>query len=235
MQHPIIGFIDQNIPRAVWLDKSGKQLVQWPVEEVMQLRTNTVGFSNRSLPQGSSVKIGGITASQADIEVSFKIPTKSLEKAEVISSAQSAQLLCSQKGATVAGVLGPFGMKVLATQDMKEYTAVFFRIFKTDTKYAVLMCSDQSSSSLDNNNDKTTYGAFVDVDTITEEELNLRILIDHSIVESFGGNGKSVITARVYPTKAVGKQAEVFAFNGGDESVFVSKLCAWSMKLAKIN
>ncbi|CAM8948553.1 unnamed protein product [Rhodiola kirilowii] len=68
------------------------------------------------------------------------------------------------------------------------------------------MCSDQSRSSLINSNDKTTYDAFVDVDP-RNEKLNLRILINHSIVESFGGNGKSVITARVYPTKAIGRRA----------------------------
>ncbi|KAL9680599.1 hypothetical protein QQ045_018481 [Rhodiola kirilowii] len=101
------------------------------------------GMGSWSMPQGSSMKIHGITASQADVVVSFKIPTIALEKAEVLRyqpKGLSAQLLCSRKGATVAGVLGPFGMKVLATQNMKEYTAVFFRIFKTRgfPKYAVL-------------------------------------------------------------------------------------------------
>ncbi|CAN1799763.1 Beta-fructofuranosidase, insoluble isoenzyme CWINV1 [Linum perenne] len=48
-----------------------------------------------------------------------------------------------------------------------------------------------------NTNDKMSYGTFVDVDDPAREYLSLRTLIDHSIVESFGGFGKSCITARV--------------------------------------
>lgn len=54
------------------------------------------------------------------------------------------QLLCSQKGAGVKGGVGPFGLLVFASQGLKEYTAVFFRIFKYQDKNLVLMCSDQS-------------------------------------------------------------------------------------------
>lgn len=46
--------------------------------------------------------------------------------------------------ASVKGVLGPFGLLVLASEDLAERTAVFFRIFKSNGKYVVLMCSDQS-------------------------------------------------------------------------------------------
>ncbi|KAF6157163.1 hypothetical protein GIB67_041624 [Kingdonia uniflora] len=52
-------------------------------------------------------------------------------------------------------------------------------------------------SSLRQDLDKTTYGAFVDVDP-SHEKLSLRTLIDHSVVESFGGEGRTCITARVY-------------------------------------
>lgn len=79
------------------------------------------------------------------MEVSFQISSKALQKAEGISSEQNAQHLCSAKSAIVAGSLGPFGMKVLATHDMEEFTAVFFRIYKKNTDYyTVLMCSDQT-------------------------------------------------------------------------------------------
>ena len=81
------------------------------------------------------------------MEVSFKI--SDFKKAEALDPSWSnPQLLCSQKGASVKGGLGPFGLKVLASKGMEEYTAVFFRIFKGQTKYVVLMCSDQSRSSL---------------------------------------------------------------------------------------
>lgn len=82
---------------------------------------------------------------QADVEISFGI--NKLDKAEVLNpSWTNPQLLCSKKGASVKGSLGPFGLRVLASKGLEEYTAVFYRIFKAKDKYVVLMCSDQSRS-----------------------------------------------------------------------------------------
>ncbi|XP_030457714.2 beta-fructofuranosidase, insoluble isoenzyme CWINV1-like [Syzygium oleosum] len=223
----------QAIPRTLWLDKSGKQLVQWPILELEKLRTDQVDLSNKLIKGGTVLEVSGITAAQADVEVSFEV--KELEKAEVLDPTwTNPQMLCSQKGASVKGSLGPFGLLVMASKGLQEYTAVFFRIFKGQNKYVVLMCSDQSRSSLNNSNDKTTYGAFLDVDPV-HEKLSLRTLIDHSIVESFGGGGKSCITARVYPVLAVEDGTHLHVFNNGTQSVGVPKLSAWSMKKAKIN
>ncbi|KAF6139637.1 hypothetical protein GIB67_033641 [Kingdonia uniflora] len=120
----------------------------------------------------------------ADVEVSFELSM--LKKAEVMDpSWVNPQLLCSQKGATVKGGVGPFGLLVLASKDLEEQTAVFFIVFRGNNRYVVLMCSDQSRSSLNHDPDKTTYGAFLDVDPL-QENLSLQSLIDHSIVESFG-------------------------------------------------
>lgn len=65
--------------------------------------------------------------------------------------------------------------------------------------------------------------------------IHLNLQVDHSVVESFGGEGKSCITARVYPTIAIGDAAHLYAFNNGRESVKIPKLSAWSMKKAHIN
>ncbi|PSS07342.1 Beta-fructofuranosidase, insoluble isoenzyme like [Actinidia chinensis var. chinensis] len=223
----------QAIPRSIWLDKSEKQLVQWPIMEIEKLRGNRVDMPSSVLKGGSMLEISSVTAAQADVEISFG--EIELEKAELMDpSWTNPQLLCSRKATSVKGGLGPFGLKVLASKDLKEYTAVFFRIFKGHNKYVVLMCSDQSRSSLNHNTDKTTYGAFVEVDP-TNEQLSLRSLIDHSIVESFGGGGKACITARVYPKLAIGNWAHLYAFNYGSGSVRISKLSAWSMKKALIN
>ncbi|MBA0678024.1 hypothetical protein Goari_019391, partial [Gossypium aridum] len=223
----------QAIPRQVWLDKSGKQLIQWPVVEIQKLRTNHVSLPSRLLKGGSVVEVSGVTASQADVDISFKI--SDFEKAEVLNpSWTNPQLLCSQKGVSVKGGVGPFGLLVLASKGLTENTAVFFRIFKGQNKYVVLMCSDQSRSSLNQANDKTTYGAFLDVDPL-HQSLSLRSLIDHSIVESFGGGGKACMSARVYPTLAINNAAHLYVFNNGSEAVEMSKLNAWSMKKAIIN
>lgn len=49
--------------------------------------------------------------------------------------------------------------------------------------------------------------------------------VDHSIVESFAQEGRSVITSQVYPTKAIDGAAKLFLFNnatGGGASVTAS-------------
>lgn len=75
---------------------------------------------------------------------------KELEKADVIEpSWTNPEKICSQDNLSVKSGLGPFGLMVLASSGMEEYTSVYFRIFKSNdtsknTKYLVLMCSDQS-------------------------------------------------------------------------------------------
>ncbi|KAJ4830082.1 Beta-fructofuranosidase, insoluble isoenzyme cwinv1 [Turnera subulata] len=192
------------------------------------------GWINESSSVADDLKKGW-SGVQADVEVTFEVPN--FGKAEVLDpSWTDPQLLCSQKGAAVKGSLGPFGLLVLASKDMQEHTSVFFRIFKSQkqNKHVVLFCSDQSRSSLNEANDKTTYGTFVDVDPV-QEKLSLRSLIDHSIVESFAGGGKGCITARVYPTLAINGGARLYAFNNGTEAVKITRLSAWTMKRARIN
>lgn len=222
----------QSIPRTVLLSKNGKQLVQWPVKEIEKLRSKNVSFHDKKLKSGSVLEVPGITASQADVDVSFEM--LSLEDAEILDpSWTDPQLLCSQKKASVRGKLGPFGLLAFATKDLTEQTAIYFRIFRSNHKYIVLMCSDQSRSSVREELDKTTDGAFVDMDP-RHENITLRSLIDHSIVESFGGEGRACITARAYAELAIHKEAYLFAFNNGTSSVKISRLHAWSMKNAQI-
>ncbi|XP_004303654.1 PREDICTED: beta-fructofuranosidase, insoluble isoenzyme CWINV1-like [Fragaria vesca subsp. vesca] len=225
----------QAVPRTVLLDKSGKELVQWPIVELEKLRTKHVKLPNIVLKEGSLHRVLGVTPAQAVVEITFEI--SDLKKAEVFDpSWTDPQTLCSKKGASVKGGLGPFGLLVLASKGLKENTAVFYRIFKSQNnkyKYVVLMCSDQSRSSLNQDNDMITYGTFVNVDPV-HEKLSLRSLIDHSIVESFGGLGKACITARVYPKLTVDGDTRLYIFNYGNESVEITG-DVWSMKTAKMN
>lgn len=224
----------QAIPRSLWLDKSEKQLVQWPVMEIEKLRKEHVTLGNKELKMGSVLEVSGVTASQVDVEVSFDL--KALEKAEIMDPRWvNPQLLCSKKGASVKGSFGPFGFLVLASKNLEEQTAIFFRVFKAPKRFVVLMCSDQSRSSLSESPelDKTTYGAFLDVNPL-HEKLSLRSLIDHSVVESFGGEGKVCISARVYPKMAIDNETHLYAFNNGTQSIRISDLNAWTMGKAKI-
>ncbi|XP_065868194.1 beta-fructofuranosidase, insoluble isoenzyme CWINV3-like [Euphorbia lathyris] len=80
------------------------------------------------------------------------------------------------------------------------------------------MCSDQSRSSLKDGIDKTTYGAFVNIDS-QQKKMSLRSLIYHSIIESFGAGGSICITSRVYPKIAVDNKAHLYVFNNGTLSI----------------
>ncbi|KAL5822511.1 hypothetical protein ACOSQ4_020411 [Xanthoceras sorbifolium] len=200
------------IPRNIWLDKSGKQLLQWPINEIEKLRGNQVKWPSKILEGGSMLEVTGVTAGQ-------------LKKIEVLKEKWYNPQF---------GVLGPFGFLTFASNTLSEYTAVFFRINKHHNKHKVLMCSDQSRSSLNKHNDNTTYGVFVDLDP-AHEQLSVKSLIDRSIVESFGGGGKAVITSRVYPTQAIDNQIKLFVFNNGTSRVKIAHLNTWSMKKAQIS
>ncbi|KAI8014936.1 Beta-fructofuranosidase, insoluble isoenzyme 1 [Camellia lanceoleosa] len=215
----------ETIPRKVWLDKSEKQLVQWPVEELETLRRRKVHLSNQKLN----------LADHADVEVTFSFP--SMDKAEAFDPSwvnMDAQELCKHKGSTVQGGVGPFGLLTLASQHLEEYTPVFFRVFKAKDNHVVLMCSDATSSSLKKKLYKPSFAGFVNVD-LAQNKLSLRSLIDNSVVESFGVGGKTCITSRVYPTLAVCKDAHLYIFNNGTETVTVENLDAWSMNYPLMN
>ncbi|KAL8517756.1 hypothetical protein ACS0TY_015830 [Phlomoides rotata] len=232
----------QLIPRTVVLDPNGKQLLQWPIEEVETLRSKqVVELSNEKMLKGQKLEIKGITAAQADVDVTFSFD--SLDKAEAFDESwdrYDADKMCGHKGSTVEGGLGPFGLITLASQNLEEYTPVFFRVFKDkDNQHLVLMCSDASRSTLRDGKShmkdgkdayKPSFAGFVNVE-LKEKKLSLRSLIDNSVVESFGGGGKTVITSRVYPTLATYGNAHLYAFNNGTEAIKIDNLKAWSMSM----
>ncbi|KAL5217712.1 hypothetical protein ABZP36_018396 [Zizania latifolia] len=228
----------QAIPRKIWLAPDGKQLMQWPVAEIESLRGKHVNITDKLVRGGSYFEVTGLTTpAQADVEASFQV--MDLGKAEPFDPAWravDAETVCAARGADAKGGVGPFGLWVLASDELKERTAVFFRVFKRDdgAKHAILMCNDPSRSSYADNLYKPTFAGFVDVDIAATGKIPLRTLIDHSMVESFGGHGKTAILSRVYPTKAVGDKARLFVFNNGESDVKVNNLNAYDMRSAKI-
>uniref|UniRef100_A0A1Y3BXV3 Putative glycoside hydrolase, family 32 n=1 Tax=Helianthus annuus TaxID=4232 RepID=A0A1Y3BXV3_HELAN len=129
--------------RLVWpsgasgLVKMEDQLVQWPVKELEKLRTRKVHFKNKRLKGRSMIEIS------ADVEITFRV--SNLKHAEVLSAeVVDPQILCTQKNATTDGKFGPIGLLVLASKDLTEHTAVFFRVFIIANSFRVLMCADPS-------------------------------------------------------------------------------------------
>jgi beta-fructofuranosidase len=81
---------------------------------------------------------------QADVEIEFELPSfigaEPFDASWTVDPAE----LCRDKGADVDGGIGPFGLLVLASDNLVEHTAVYFRVFKSEGRsYVVLMCTDQ--------------------------------------------------------------------------------------------
>ncbi|CAN0847164.1 Beta-fructofuranosidase, insoluble isoenzyme 1 [Linum grandiflorum] len=229
----------QLIPRKVWLDPSGKQLLQWPIEELERLRnTHPIQLNHKQLKKGQLVPVDKINAAQVDVEVTFSF--KSLNKAEPFDPKWAdlpAQDVCKARSSIVQGGLGPFGLLTLASKKLEEYTPVMFRVFKRGHKHVLLFCSDASSSTLSRDPGlyKPSFAGYVDVDLSRNKKISLRSLIDHSVVESFAEGGKTVITSRVYPTLAIQGRAHLLLFNNGTEEIKVDKLTAWNVRKPVMN
>jgi beta-fructofuranosidase len=59
----------------VWLDPSGKQLLQWPIEEVEALRGRSVALKNRVIKPGQHVEVTGIQTAQVQTASALQTQT----------------------------------------------------------------------------------------------------------------------------------------------------------------
>nr|UHU35849.1 vacuolar invertase 1 [Paeonia suffruticosa] len=223
----------QSIPRTVVLDtKTGSNLLQWPVEEINGLRMGRTDFDNVEVPAGTVLSLDIGETTQLDIVAEFEIDEKALNKTLVGGSEEYS---CSASGgAAQQSALGPFGFLVLAEECLLEQTAVYFYIVKgNDGRLKTHFCSDQSRSSEASDVDKQIYGSTVPV--LKGEKLTMRILVDHSIVESFAQGGRTCITSRVYPTKAIYGANRLFVFNNATEATVNTSIKIWKLSSAYIH
>ncbi|KAM0915344.1 hypothetical protein ACQ4PT_010894 [Festuca glaucescens] len=136
--------------------------------------------------------------------------------------------------ASASGGLGPFGLILLASDNLEEHTAVHFRIYKSQHKHMIRLVNVIHETRAVHAT--PAYGCFFKFDIEKERRISLRTLIDRSAVESFGGGGRVCSMARVYPVVLVGdRSAHMYAFNNGTSTVRVSQLKAWSMRRAQVN
>ncbi|KAK1261917.1 Beta-fructofuranosidase, soluble isoenzyme I [Acorus gramineus] len=222
----------QTIPRVVTFDQKTKtNLLQWPVEEVETLRTDAKDFSDVKVHPGSVVPLDVGTATQLDIEAEFMIEEAALEGTV---EADVGYNCSTSAGAAGRSALGPFGLLVLADEDLSEQTAVYFYVGRAiDGSLKTYLCQDELRSSKANDLIKRVYGSMVPV--LHGEKLSVRILVDHSIVESFGQGGRTCITSRVYPTKAIYGVARVFLFNNATKAaVTATSVRVWGMNAASV-
>ncbi|KAL2630177.1 hypothetical protein R1flu_014863 [Riccia fluitans] len=228
----------QSLPRKIWLDPdTGENLIQEPVEEIDTLHKDSVHMVNFTLSAGSVMPIEGVHGPQLDIQVEFSKPNMPMNLLFNGTDTNSVmgQEICATNGTSHRGLLGPFGVLVLAEKNLRELTGVFFYItLDSDGTWKALLCSDQSRSSMQDDVDRTTYGTYVQV-LEKDQSLRLRTLVDHSIVESFAQGGRTVITARVYPTMALYNDAYFYLFNNGTQDIEVLSFNAWTMDDAPLD
>lgn len=67
--HSRVSLSLQTFPRSVLVDEDQKQWIQWPIEEVKELRGEKVAIENKEIESGNVLEIGGIT----DNTISFFI------------------------------------------------------------------------------------------------------------------------------------------------------------------
>ncbi|CAH9087479.1 unnamed protein product [Cuscuta epithymum] len=222
----------QGVPRALNFDKkTGTHLLQWPIKEVESLRLGVPIVTEVELQPGSLVPINISTATQLDIIVSFQVDKGAFEAATVEANYK---YNCNHSGGAVnRGTLGPFGIIVVADETLSELTPVYFFINKgVDGNAETHFCTDLTRSSQASGVEKEVYGSTVP--TVEDEKYSARILVDHSIVESFAQGGRTVITSRVYPTKAIYETAKVFLFNNATGASVQANVKIWQMRSADI-
>jgi len=222
-----------NIPRTVVFDaKTKSNLIQWPIEEINKLRSSqSQDFEGLELPPGSLIPLNIGSATQLDIMATFEIDKEVLEATVEADVGFNCTTSDGSKG---RAVLGPFGLVVVADKSLTELTPVYFYIAKgidgSDTTY---FCADETRSSLDPNVRKMVVGGKVPV--LRDEKLTMRILVDHSVVESFAQGGRTVVTSRVYPTKAIYDKAHLFLFNNATGISVKASLKIWHMTPAMLD
>ncbi|XP_057528188.1 beta-fructofuranosidase, soluble isoenzyme I-like isoform X2 [Amaranthus tricolor] len=218
----------QTIPRVVTYDaKTGSNILQWPIEELDSLRTEHTEFDNLKLQPGSIINLNITSAAQLDVSAEFVIDPKALE------SSVEDNVINNCSTAAVRQALGPFGLLVLADESLSELTPVYFYIAKaSDGTLKNWFCTDQSRSSRANGVDKEVYGGPVPV--LNGEKYSIRVLVDHSIVEAFGQGGRTCITSRIYPTKALYGKARVFVFNNATDSSVTASVKMWKLESAHL-
>ncbi|XP_044958470.1 sucrose:sucrose 1-fructosyltransferase-like [Hordeum vulgare subsp. vulgare] len=217
----------QAIPRTVALDEMTRtNLLQWPVEEIDVLRYNTTNFNGITIRAGSVIPLHLHQAAQLDIEASFRLNASAVA---ALNEADVSYNCSTSGGAANRGVLGPFGLLIHATKSRSEQMAVYFYVSRgLDGGLRTHFCHDELRSSRAQEPVKRVVGSTVPV--LHGEGLSARVLVDHSIVESFVMGGRLTATSRVYPTEAIYAAGGVYVFNNATgSSVTIEKLVVHDM------
>ncbi|KAG2303154.1 hypothetical protein Bca52824_031805 [Brassica carinata] len=175
------------------------------------------------------------TQRQLDIEVDFEIKKEALDKilGDALAAAEAEKFSCQKNGgSTVSGALGPFGHRMKACRSKLRLLLYMWLREK-------IQSSKHSSAQTPQGHllQTTSSNRFTGVPYrfIKGEKLTMIILVDHPIVEAFGQSGRTCITSRVYPTKAIYGAAKLFLFNNAIDATITATFNVWQMNSAFIH
>ncbi|KAJ0906240.1 putative beta-fructofuranosidase, 2,1-fructan:2,1-fructan 1-fructosyltransferase [Helianthus annuus] len=189
--------------------KTGTHLLHWPVEEVESLRYNGQEFKEIELEPGSIIPLDIGTATR------FYCNFKLLYNLDIVATFEVDQAALNATSETddIYGCTTSLGAAQRGSLG----------------PFGLAVLADGTLSEL------TPSGVWDTVPVLDDEELTMRLLVDHSIVEGFAQGGRTVITSRVYPTKAIYEQAKLFLFNNATGTSVKASLKIWQMASAQIH
>lgn len=209
-----------SLPRIVTVgQRGGRPVVLFnPVPEVEQLRESTRHFS---LSQTSLEKDVNLEVDAADVDGA---------QMELLVSFDISGLSPPSSASPVVSENVEFGVRVLCSSDRSEETVVKVAGY-VNGSWALVV--NTTIASLDNPVESkyqvissSLSSPFLSASS--PNEVNLRIFVDHSLVEVYAQDGEIVTTARAYPA-AMSTLTSVFS---STPSVSVSTVDVWAMKSA---
>ena len=111
-----------------------------------------------------------------------------------------------------AAVSSQFGIIVRATQDLKQLTRVGYDFA---TKELFIDRSQSGNVSFDSTFPATYYAPLA---ANAKGQINLRIYVDRSSVEVFGGQGETTMTTQIFPSDSA-TYAQIFSAGGKTQNV----------------
>lgn len=117
-------------------NKTGTNVLQWPVEEIESLRQNSSSFEGVVVEPGTVVPLDIGMATQLDIHAEFAT--------ELLGSGVTEEGYGCSGGAIDRSALGPFGLLVIADDSLSELTPIFFRPTNTTNGTSTYFCADET-------------------------------------------------------------------------------------------
>nr|GEX67106.1 beta-fructofuranosidase, soluble isoenzyme I-like [Tanacetum cinerariifolium] len=144
-----------------------------------------------------------------------RIPVENRE--DDLRMTQLVDICCCRLGLLISCVVGARSSTVLDQRLAFSRTMCLLMILPNKAE----------PSSLDYDGERVVYGSTARV--LDGEELTMRLLVDRSIVEGFVQEGGTVMTSRVYLTKAIYEGAKVYLFNNATGTSVKASLKIWKM------